>query len=153
MKLSFLITSKSPDQIPPLRSAPISLSNAKINLPYLFFLLERLIHFTQYSISWMLRRKYEMLQFSDGNEQMICPYPPHQRSSSSSTPQSSSGHQFTQDKKQYEKQPRHRIGHKFRNSWGRKDSDHNKSTKKSNSLVIIFVWSVLIMTCWFWNHL
>ena len=86
----------------------------------------------------MLRRKYEMLQFLDGNEQMICPYLPHQRTSSS-TPQSSSGHQFTQDKKQCEKQPsRHRIGHKFRNSWGRKDSDQHKSTKKSNSLVIIF---------------
>ncbi|XWS08309.1 hypothetical protein CRYUN_Cryun41cG0068500 [Craigia yunnanensis] len=81
-----------------------------------------------------IKRKYEMLQFLDRNEQMICPYPPHRRTSSS-TPQSSSGNQFTQDKKQCEKQPsRHRIGHKFRNSWGRKDSDQHKSTKKSNSL-------------------
>ncbi|XWS08310.1 hypothetical protein CRYUN_Cryun41cG0068500 [Craigia yunnanensis] len=83
-----------------------------------------------------IKRKYEMLQFLDRNEQMICPYPPHRRTSSS-TPQSSSGNQFTQDKKQCEKQPsRHRIGHKFRNSWGRKDSDQHKSTKKSNSLLV-----------------
>ncbi|XP_022748355.1 probable ADP-ribosylation factor GTPase-activating protein AGD11 isoform X3 [Durio zibethinus] len=81
-----------------------------------------------------IRRKYEMLQFLEGNEQIICPHQPHQRTSSS-TPQSSSGHQVTQEKKQYEKQPtRHRSGHKFRNSWGRKDSDNHKSTKKSNSL-------------------
>ncbi|XWS65508.1 hypothetical protein CRYUN_Cryun05aG0119100 [Craigia yunnanensis] len=82
-----------------------------------------------------IKRKYEMLQFLDGNEQMICPYLPHQRTSSSSTPQDCSGHQFTQDKKLCEKQPtKHRIGQKFRNSWGRKGSDRNKSTKKSNSL-------------------
>ncbi|XP_021296890.1 probable ADP-ribosylation factor GTPase-activating protein AGD11 isoform X2 [Herrania umbratica] len=80
-----------------------------------------------------IKRKYEMLQFLDGNEQMICPYPPHQKTSSS-TPHCSAGQHFTQEKKQCEKQPtRHRIGHKFRNSWGRKDSEH-KSTKKSNSL-------------------
>ncbi|WRX11653.1 C2 domain - like 10 [Theobroma cacao] len=78
-------------------------------------------------------RKYEVLQFLDGNDQIICPYPPHQKPSSS-TPQCSAGHHFAQDKKQCEKQPtRHRIGHKFRNSWGRKDSEH-KSTKKTNSL-------------------
>ncbi|XP_022764781.1 probable ADP-ribosylation factor GTPase-activating protein AGD11 [Durio zibethinus] len=78
-----------------------------------------------------IKRKYQMLQFLDGNEQKVCPYPPHQRISSSA----SSALQFTQDKKQYEKQPtRHRIGHKFRNSWGRKDNDHRKSAKKNNSL-------------------
>ncbi|XVE52283.1 hypothetical protein DITRI_Ditri02bG0110300 [Diplodiscus trichospermus] len=82
-----------------------------------------------------IKRKYEMLQFMDVNEQMICPYPPHQRTSSSSTPHVSSGHQFTQDKKLCENQPsRHRMGHKFRNSWGRKDAELNKSTKKSNSM-------------------
>ncbi|XVF00275.1 hypothetical protein REPUB_Repub03eG0271100 [Reevesia pubescens] len=82
-----------------------------------------------------IKRKYEMLQFLEGNEQMSCPYQPHRRTSSSSSSSSSSCHQFTQDKKQCEKQPtRHRIGHKFRNSWGRKDNDHFKSTKKSNSL-------------------
>ncbi|KAK6228663.1 hypothetical protein QUC31_005916 [Theobroma cacao] len=80
-----------------------------------------------------IKRKYEVLQFLDGNDQIICPYPPHQKPSSS-TPQCSAGHHFAQDKKQCEKQPtRHRIGHKFRNSWGRKDSEH-KSTKKTNSL-------------------
>ncbi|XVF82176.1 hypothetical protein PTKIN_Ptkin16aG0024200 [Pterospermum kingtungense] len=77
-----------------------------------------------------IKRKYELLQFLDGNKQISCPCPPH-RSSSVTVP-SSSGHQ---DKKHGEKHPnRHRIGHKFRNSWGRKDSDHYKSTKKTNSL-------------------
>ncbi|XVF24436.1 hypothetical protein REPUB_Repub13aG0127700 [Reevesia pubescens] len=92
----------------------------------------------------MLRRKYEMLQFLDGDEQMICPYPPHHRTSSSAPP-SSSGNQFTRDKKQCEKQPsRHRIRHKVRNSWGRKDNDQHKSTKKSNSLAVMIEFVGLV---------
>jgi hypothetical protein len=40
------------------------------------------------------------------------------------------------DPKKYEKAPtKHRIGHAFRNSWARKDSEH-KSSKKSTSLVM-----------------
>ncbi|OMP00915.1 C2 calcium-dependent membrane targeting [Corchorus capsularis] len=80
-----------------------------------------------------IRRKYEMLQFLDSNDHPMisCPFPPQKNSSCS--PQGSSCHQITEYRK-CEKQPtRHRIGHKFRNSWGRKDSEH-KSTKKSNSL-------------------
>ncbi|GMI80325.1 hypothetical protein like AT3G07940 [Hibiscus trionum] len=81
-----------------------------------------------------IKRKYEMLQFFDGNEQVIPPHPPHQHSSSSSS-QSSFSNLFAQDKRQYEKQPtRHRIGQKFRNSWVRRENDHQKSIKKSNSL-------------------
>ncbi|KAK5794768.1 probable ADP-ribosylation factor GTPase-activating protein AGD11 [Gossypium arboreum] len=78
-----------------------------------------------------IRRKYEMLQFFDGNK-----HDPHshQRTSSSSS-QGSLSNLFSQDKRQYEKQPtRHRIGQKFRNSWGRRDSDNHKSVRKSNSL-------------------
>ncbi|XP_039037393.1 probable ADP-ribosylation factor GTPase-activating protein AGD11 [Hibiscus syriacus] len=81
-----------------------------------------------------IKRKYEMLQFLDGNDHEISPHPPHQRSPSSSS-QSSSPTLFAQDKRQFEKQPtRHRIGQKFRNSWSRRDNDHHKSIKKSNSL-------------------
>ncbi|KAH1046123.1 hypothetical protein J1N35_036907 [Gossypium stocksii] len=78
-----------------------------------------------------IKRKYEMLQFFDGNKHDP---PSHQRTSSSSS-QGSLSNLFGQDKRQYEKQPtRHRIGQKFRNSWGRRDSDHHKSVRKSNSL-------------------
>lgn len=75
-----------------------------------------------------------MLQFFDGNKHD--PHP-HQRTSSSSSLGSLSN-LFSQDKRQYDKQPtRHRIGQKFRNSWVRRDGDNQKSVKKSNSLVII----------------
>ncbi|KAL5732393.1 hypothetical protein ACOSP7_031740 [Xanthoceras sorbifolium] len=77
-----------------------------------------------------IRRKYEKLQFLSSNEQTLaCPFPaPHRRSSSSTNNCSS------QDKKAYDKQAtRHRIGHAFRNSWGRIQAD-SKSTKKSTSL-------------------
>ncbi|KAL4290660.1 hypothetical protein GQ457_14G018640 [Hibiscus cannabinus] len=81
-----------------------------------------------------IKRKYEMLQFFDGNEHVTCPLPPHQRSPSSSS-QGSLANLFAQDKRQFEKQPtRHRIGQRFRNSWGRRDNDHQKSIKKSSSL-------------------
>ncbi|KAA3481324.1 putative ADP-ribosylation factor GTPase-activating protein AGD11 [Gossypium australe] len=78
-----------------------------------------------------IRRKYEMLQFFDGNK-----HDPHSHQwTSSSSSQGSLSNLFGQDKRQYEKQPtRHRIGQKFRNSWGRRDSDHHKSVRKSNSL-------------------
>lgn len=83
----------------------------------------------------ILRRKYELLEFLDSNEQMICCYLNNRSASSSNS--SSSSHCSSVEKKQYDKQAtRHRIGHAFRNSWGRKESDH-KQTKKSNSLVMI----------------
>ncbi|KAG4974534.1 hypothetical protein JHK87_031355 [Glycine soja] len=75
-----------------------------------------------------IRRKYEFLQFLNIEENLSCPFvPSHARSSSSN--------KFPQDKKHYDKQAtKSRIGSAFRNSWGRKDSEH-KSSKKSNSLV------------------
>lgn len=74
-----------------------------------------------------IRRKYEFLQFLNIEENLSCPFvPSHARSSSSN--------KFPQDKKHYDKQAtKSRIGSAFRNSWGRKDSEH-KSSKKSNSL-------------------
>ncbi|KAI4323533.1 hypothetical protein L6164_023130 [Bauhinia variegata] len=69
-----------------------------------------------------IRRKYEQLQFLHSDENMSCPYPPSQEKNS------------PHDKKHTDKYvTRHRIGHTFRNSWGRKDSER-KPTKKSNSL-------------------
>ncbi|KAG6787724.1 hypothetical protein POTOM_003768 [Populus tomentosa] len=76
-----------------------------------------------------IRRKYELKEFSNCDEQMSSPFP----GSTSSLP-TPSNNCPSQDKKQYEKQAtRHRIGNAFRNSWGRKDSEH-KHTKKSYSL-------------------
>ncbi|CAL1394475.1 unnamed protein product [Linum trigynum] len=64
-----------------------------------------------------IRRKYEMLEFTDFNEHMTCPYNPNRVNS--------------QEKRHYEKQTtRHRIGSALRNSWGRKDAEQ-KQTKKS----------------------
>lgn len=78
-----------------------------------------------------IRRKYEQLQFLTSNELAILPQP-SQRYSSSHT--SSSSNCSSQEKKHYEKQPtKHRIGNAFRNSWGRKESEH-KHAKKSPSL-------------------
>lgn len=80
-----------------------------------------------------------MLEFSDSNDQLFCPFPStHKRSSSS--PSSSLGIFFAHDKKQYEKQAtRTRIGQAFRNSWARKDSEH-KASKKCNLLVRTFTF-------------
>ncbi|KAB2627417.1 ADP-ribosylation factor GTPase-activating protein AGD11 [Pyrus ussuriensis x Pyrus communis] len=76
---------------------------------------------------YFIRRKYELLDFLNSDEQMSCPFPPNKRSSNSTV-------SSTQDKKQYEKQPtKHRIGQAFRNSWGRKDSEH-KTAKKGYSM-------------------
>ncbi|CAI0461846.1 unnamed protein product [Linum tenue] len=70
-----------------------------------------------------IRRKYEMLEFTDFNEHMTCPYNPNRVNSH--------GHGSSQDKRHYEKQTtRHRIGSALRNSWGRKDAEQ-KQTKKS----------------------
>ncbi|XP_011000552.1 PREDICTED: probable ADP-ribosylation factor GTPase-activating protein AGD11 isoform X1 [Populus euphratica] len=76
-----------------------------------------------------IRRKYELKEFSNCDDKMSSPFP----GSISSLPTPSNSCP-SQDKKQYEKQAtRHRIGNAFRNSWGRKDSEH-KHTKKSYSL-------------------
>ncbi|KAM1503531.1 hypothetical protein ACFX15_027910 [Malus domestica] len=76
---------------------------------------------------YFIRRKYELLDFLNSDEQMSCPFPPNKKSNNSTV-------SSTQDKKQYEKQPtKHRIGQAFRNSWGRKDSEH-KIAKKGYSM-------------------
>ncbi|KAK6933955.1 C2 domain [Dillenia turbinata] len=77
-----------------------------------------------------IRRKYEMLQFSESDEPLSCPFPLRVQSCSyvSPVPQS--------NKKQYEKQSTLRftgLGGAFRNSWRRKDHD-NKPSKKSASI-------------------
>ncbi|PON60043.1 Arf GTPase activating protein [Parasponia andersonii] len=76
-----------------------------------------------------IRKKYEQRQFLTYADHMSCPFiPSHKRSSSSSNSSPSISY-----KKQYEKQAtKHRIGHAFRNSWGRKDAEH-KAAKKLDS--------------------
>ncbi|XP_004514475.1 probable ADP-ribosylation factor GTPase-activating protein AGD11 isoform X2 [Cicer arietinum] len=81
-----------------------------------------------------IRRKYELQQFVDSEENLTCPFIPSHARSSSSSHSSSSYNNPPQDKKRYDKQTtKNRIGLSFRNSWGRKESE-SKSTKKSNSL-------------------
>ncbi|KAL2337159.1 hypothetical protein Fmac_011605 [Flemingia macrophylla] len=83
-----------------------------------------------------IRRKYELLQFLDNEENLSCPYVPPVHARNSSYPQSnSSNNNSLQEKKHYDKVPtKNRIGNAFRNNWARKDYDH-KNAKKSNSLV------------------
>lgn len=81
-----------------------------------------------------IRRKYELQQFLDSEENLICPFIPSHARTTSSSHSSFSSYNPPQEKKRYDKQTtRNRIGLSFRNSWGRKDSE-SKSTKKSNSL-------------------
>lgn len=81
-----------------------------------------------------IRRKYELQQFLDSEENLVCPFIPSHSRTTSSSHSSSSSYNPPQEKKRYDKQTtRNRIGLSFRNSWGRKDSE-SKSTKKSNSL-------------------
>lgn len=79
-----------------------------------------------------------MQQFIGYDDGLSCPIVPSQgRSISLALAQSSTSYYNSfMDKKPSEKQQsKHRIGNAFRNSWGRKDSEH-KSAKKSTSLVI-----------------
>ncbi|KAG5035071.1 hypothetical protein JHK87_009981 [Glycine soja] len=70
----------------------------------------------------------------DIEENLSCPFVPSHARCSSYSERSSSSNNFPQDKKHYDKQEtKSLIGSTFRNSWGRKDSEH-KSSKKSNSL-------------------
>lgn len=81
-----------------------------------------------------IRRKYELQQFLNSDVQMICPFPPSSSSHCNSLSLSCS---LALDKRHYEKQSTghriHGIGHAFRNSWRKKESEH-RSTKKSNSM-------------------
>ncbi|XP_022991167.1 probable ADP-ribosylation factor GTPase-activating protein AGD11 isoform X1 [Cucurbita maxima] len=81
-----------------------------------------------------IRRKYELLQFYNGNGHNSSDGSVNKRISSCSQINSSSKN-GSQDKRQYEKlATRHRIANAFRNSRVRRDSDH-KSFDKSNPSV------------------
>ncbi|KAM7263092.1 hypothetical protein ACFE04_000775 [Oxalis oulophora] len=82
--------------------------------------------------SEFIRRKYELLEFLVCTQNMICPFPPAAKGSSSSHGKHSKGVDKQGNK-------HHRIGAAFRNSWGRKDSEH-KSSKKSSSMVMNLGW-------------
>ncbi|KAA8537320.1 hypothetical protein F0562_026993 [Nyssa sinensis] len=84
-----------------------------------------------------IRRKYGLQQFLNFDEQMYCPIPSFGLRSSSHFSSSSICSGSAQDKKHYEKQITtnriHGLGHAFRNSRRRKESEH-KTTKKSDSM-------------------
>ncbi|KAJ1413536.1 C2 domain [Sesbania bispinosa] len=81
-----------------------------------------------------IRKKYELLQFIECDDNLSYQIVPSQGRSSSLAHINSACYNSFMDKKLFEKHPtKHRIGHAFRNSWGRKDSEH-KSSKKSTSL-------------------
>ncbi|CAJ2657397.1 probable ADP-ribosylation factor GTPase-activating protein AGD11 [Trifolium pratense] len=83
-----------------------------------------------------IRKKYEQLLFMECDDNAACAIVPAQQGRSLSLFQSgSSCYTFHMDQKKYDKAPtKHRIGHAFRNSWARKDSEHKSSSKKSTSL-------------------
>ncbi|KAE9584799.1 hypothetical protein Lal_00024352 [Lupinus albus] len=92
-----------------------------------------------------IRRKYELLQFLDSEENLSCPFVPSHQRTSSSIQNCLSSRNYFPDKRNYDKQPtKNRIGLSFRNSRGRKDYGH-KSTKKSNSLAGMVEFVGLIM--------
>lgn len=76
-----------------------------------------------------IRRKYELQQFLDSDEQMSCPFP----SPTPSHCRSSSCGSTTGPEKKHSGHRIHGLGHAFRNSWRRKESDH-KSARKCNSM-------------------
>ncbi|TKY68260.1 ADP-ribosylation factor GTPase-activating protein AGD11 [Spatholobus suberectus] len=81
-----------------------------------------------------IRRKYELQQFMECDNNLSCSIVPSQGRSLSLAQSSISFRNSFTDKKPPEKIPtKHRIGQAFRNSWGRRDSEH-KAAKKSPSL-------------------
>ncbi|XP_057453704.1 probable ADP-ribosylation factor GTPase-activating protein AGD11 isoform X1 [Lotus japonicus] len=85
--------------------------------------------------SEFIRRKYELLQFMECGDNLSCQIVPSQGRSLTLAHSSSSCHHPPMDKKHYEKKPtKHHIGLTFRNSRGRKDSEHKSSSKRSTSL-------------------
>lgn len=111
---------------------------------YCFFFLFLWRNYTiliQKCTIWFFRRKYELQQFMECDDGLTCPIVPSQGRCLTLAQSSSSCYNSHMEKKQYDKAPtRHRIGHAFRNSWGRKDSEHkhpeHKHPKKSTSLVM-----------------
>ncbi|XP_057453705.1 probable ADP-ribosylation factor GTPase-activating protein AGD11 isoform X2 [Lotus japonicus] len=87
--------------------------------------------------SEFIRRKYELLQFMECGDNLSCQIVPSQGRSLTLAHSSSSCHHPPMDKKHYEKKPtKHHIGLTFRNSRGRKDSEHKSSSKRSTSLSV-----------------
>ncbi|KAK7314195.1 hypothetical protein VNO77_39408 [Canavalia gladiata] len=81
-----------------------------------------------------IRRKYELQQFLGCNDNLSCAIIPSPGRILALDHTSSACNVSPTDKKQSEKHlSKHGIGHAFRNSWGRKDSEH-KAPKKSTSL-------------------
>ncbi|CAL0328761.1 unnamed protein product [Lupinus luteus] len=77
----------------------------------------------------------EEIEYEECDGHLRCLIIPYQGRSSSLAQSSSSCKSSLPDKNPYDKQPtKNRIGHAFRNSWGRKDSEHKSSSKKSTSL-------------------
>ncbi|CAD5322417.1 unnamed protein product [Arabidopsis thaliana] len=70
-----------------------------------------------------IRKKYEQHQFMDPKDGALCTYQQPSRTNTSPPSLCSASHRSTKN----------RIGHAFRNSWGRRESDH-KGPKKSNSM-------------------
>ncbi|XP_017432583.1 probable ADP-ribosylation factor GTPase-activating protein AGD11 isoform X2 [Vigna angularis] len=82
-----------------------------------------------------IRRKYEFQQFMGCDDNVAGPIIPSQGRSVSLAQCSSSYYHALMDKKPSERFPgKTRIGNAFRNSWGRKDSEHK--SKKSTSLLV-----------------
>ncbi|XP_047310294.1 probable ADP-ribosylation factor GTPase-activating protein AGD11 isoform X2 [Impatiens glandulifera] len=87
-----------------------------------------------------IRRKYETLQFisSDEDEHLVCPFPPTGACSSTANGNPKSGPNADANKKNFEKQTTgnriYGIGQVFRNSWRRKEPEHNKNAKKGNTM-------------------
>ncbi|XP_022138953.1 probable ADP-ribosylation factor GTPase-activating protein AGD11 isoform X2 [Momordica charantia] len=76
-----------------------------------------------------IRKKYELLQFSNLDDQFFCPFPPVQKRSTSLSLTCSTDN-GNQEKRNFEKQPtKTRIGNAIRNTWVRKDSEHRTCKK------------------------
>lgn len=104
---------------------------------FFFFLRRNHTILIQKCTIWHFRRKYELLQFMECGDNLSCQIVPSQGRSLTLAHSSSSCHHPPMDKKHYEKKPtKHHIGLTFRNSRGRKDSEHKSSSKRSTSLVI-----------------
>lgn len=138
MKLASQVTWENQNHILPLKSAlNIFGTEVKPNFSCFLRFFDELHH--SYSemayLIFLFRRKYEFQQFMGCDDNAAGPIIPSQGRSVSLAQCSSSYYHALMDKKPSERFPgKTRIGNAFRNSWGRKDSEHK--SKKSTSLVI-----------------
>lgn len=94
---------------------------------------------------WLHRKKYELLQFASLDDQFFCPFPPPQKRNSSLS-HSASSTDVNLERRNYEKLPtKTRIGSAFRNSWGRKDSEH-RNCKKGNANALVLSSSMVMIS-------